>query len=72
MIKLNNGLIRKMTGHFTQLVRDEAYAVGCALVQFKKGRWFTTLLAWFVFGHLFSLFLFTNYVSLYISIVIIR
>lgn len=44
-----------MMGHFTQLVRDEAYAVGCALAQFKNGRWFTTLFAWFVFEHLFSL-----------------
>lgn len=34
-----------MIGHFTQLVRDEAYAMGCAIVQFKKDKWFTTILA---------------------------
>lgn len=34
-----------MIGHFTQLVRDEAYAVGCAIAQFKKDKWFTTLYA---------------------------
>lgn len=32
-----------MIGHFTQVVRDEAYAVGCAMVQFKKGKWYTTI-----------------------------
>lgn len=32
-----------MIGHFTQVVRDQAYAVGCAMVQFKKGRWHTTI-----------------------------
>lgn len=35
-----------MIGHFTQVIRDAAYAVGCAIVQFKKDRWFTTLFAW--------------------------
>lgn len=36
---------RKKIGHFTQLVRDEAYAVGCAMVTFKKGKWNTGLYA---------------------------
>lgn len=31
--------------HFTQLVRDEAYAVGCAILQFKEGQLFRTLVA---------------------------
>lgn len=34
-----------MIGHFTQLVRDESFAMGCAIAQFREGRWFTTLLA---------------------------
>lgn len=34
---------RLMIGHFTQLVRDQAYAVGCAMAQYKKGRQYTTL-----------------------------
>ncbi|XP_031640995.1 antigen 5 like allergen Cul n 1-like [Contarinia nasturtii] len=33
----------KKIGHFTQLVRDQAYAVGCALVQFEKDGWFTSI-----------------------------
>ncbi|XP_031622206.1 antigen 5 like allergen Cul n 1-like isoform X2 [Contarinia nasturtii] len=37
--------IGRMIGHFTQLVRDEAYAVGCAIVQFKKHGWYTTIYA---------------------------
>lgn len=32
-----------MIGHFTQLVRDEACALGCALVQFKRDKTYTTL-----------------------------
>lgn len=36
---------RRQIGHFTQLVRDQAYAVGCAMVQFKRGIWYTTLYA---------------------------
>ncbi|XP_031639592.1 antigen 5 like allergen Cul n 1-like [Contarinia nasturtii] len=34
----------KTIGHFTQLVQDQAYAVGCALVQFKKDA-YTTIYA---------------------------
>lgn len=29
-------------GHYTQLIRDEAYAMGCAMTQFEKdGKWIT-------------------------------
>lgn len=34
-----------MIGHFTQLVRDEAYTVGCSIVQYHKEGWYTTLYA---------------------------
>lgn len=34
-----------MIGHFTQLVRDQAYAVGCAMAQYKKGRQYESLYA---------------------------
>lgn len=30
-------------GHFTQLVRDQAYVVGCAMVQFEKDGWYIWL-----------------------------
>lgn len=30
-----------MIGHFTQLVRDQAFAVGCAMVQFKTDEYTT-------------------------------
>lgn len=39
------GILRKMVGHFTQLVRDQAYAVGCAMARYKKDNWYTTLYA---------------------------
>lgn len=32
-----------MIGHFTQVVRDEAYAMGCAIVQYKDKDQFVTL-----------------------------
>lgn len=32
-------------GHFTQLVRDEAYAVGCAIIKFTKDNKFTVHIA---------------------------
>lgn len=35
--------ISKMIGHYTQIVRDEAFAVGCAIVQFKEPKWHVTL-----------------------------
>ncbi|XP_031622207.1 antigen 5 like allergen Cul n 1-like [Contarinia nasturtii] len=31
----------KMIGHFTQLVRDQAFAVGCAMIKFKSGEYST-------------------------------
>lgn len=32
-------------GHFTQLVRDESYAMGCAMSQFEKDKKYITLFA---------------------------
>lgn len=33
----------KKIGHFTQLVRDESFAVGCGMSQFEKDKKFTTI-----------------------------
>ncbi|XP_031634413.1 allergen Tab y 5.0101-like [Contarinia nasturtii] len=37
--------IGKRIGHFTQMVRDQAYLIGCAMIQFELNNWFITIFA---------------------------
>lgn len=41
---LNFLFFRKTIGHFTQMVRDQAFLVGCAIVQFPDDGWYVTIL----------------------------
>lgn len=38
-------IFSKMIGHCTQVIRDKAYGIGCAIGNYKKNGWYHTYMA---------------------------